>query len=67
VSKHKEFRVFHWDTFSGGTILLDSFSTWTEAYDFIKDRYKGRIGGGGADKVEIVNDLGVVIDSYPVR
>ena len=71
IKHSKEYGVYHWDTFERdpecSTILLDEFDKLDDARDYVAKEYKGRISGGGADKVEIVDSKGEVIDQYPVK
>jgi hypothetical protein len=37
-----------------------------EAQDFVNEKYKGRISGNGADRVDIVDLCGIVVNKYSV-
>jgi hypothetical protein len=60
----KAFGVYHWDTFDNETILIGECDTLQEAQQLIHDKYKGRLSAYGADKVDIVDQLGNVIEQY---
>ena len=62
----KDYRVYHWDTFDNETFLLSEFDTEQEAEAFIEQRYKGRLSSSGADRVDVVDKLGNVIQSHSV-
>jgi len=63
----KEFGVHHWDTFDNETIMLEEFDELSDAEEYVADKYKGRIGPQGADKVDIVNSKGKIVRQYSVR
>lgn len=60
----KEFGIYHWDTFDNETILIDEKDTLDEAKEFVQNKYGKRISKQGADKVEIVNLRGTVVEGY---
>tara|TARA_B100000941_G_C28183332_1_gene388184 strand:+ start:256 stop:450 length:195 start_codon:yes stop_codon:yes gene_type:complete len=62
----KNYRVYHWDTFDNETFLLSEFDTEQEAETFIEQRYKGRLSSSGADRVDVVDKFGNIIQSHPV-
>lgn len=62
----KEFGVYHWDTFDNETFLIGESDTLDEARNLVQEKYKGRIKSTGADRVDIVNKLGNIVDHYPV-
>ena len=62
----KEFGIYHWDTFDNETILIAEADTLPEAEAKVTERYGGRVGPSGADKVEIVDRQGNVQRSYSV-
>jgi len=72
----KAFGIYHWDTFDNETILIGEADTLVEAQKFVQElafghlgllRYKGRLGSNGADRVDIVDQLGEVVDHYSTR
>lgn len=63
---NKAFGVFHWDTFDNTTILIGEADTISEAQQFVQEQYKGRLDSKGADRVDIVNRLGEVVDRKSV-
>jgi hypothetical protein len=62
----KKFGVYHWDTFDNDTWLVEDFDTLTDAKDFIKIKYEGRLTDDGADKVDIVDEFGAVVAQFNV-
>ena len=62
----KAFKIYHWDTFDNETILIDQCDTKKEAEKKVFEKYAGRIGLAGADKVEIVDRQGNIVKSFPV-
>ena len=70
MDKHKKtYGVYHWDTFEEGEdaiMLIGEFDELLEARHFIQMKYKGRISMSGADRVDIVNKNGKVVDFYTV-
>jgi len=67
AKQKKEFGVYHWDTFDNETIMLEEFDELSAAEEYVADKYKGRIGPQGADKVDIVNSNGKIVAQYAVR
>lgn len=66
VTHKKEFGIYHWDTFDNETILVDEADTLEAAKKKVAAKYEGRIKKTGADKVEIVDLKGNIIESYSV-
>jgi len=66
ISRTKEFGVYHWDTFDDETLLIYQSDSLEDAKRFVFERYRGRIGGNGADQVDIVNSRGDVLKTYLV-
>jgi hypothetical protein len=67
MSKHKKkFGVYHWDTFDNTSLFLKDFDTEEEAEAFVHERYAGRIRSTGADRVDIVEGPGHVVQSFSV-
>lgn len=65
--KHKKnYGVYHWDTFDNETILIDEADTLPQARKIVKEKYKGRIGAHGADKVDIVDKNGNIVEQFCV-
>lgn len=62
----KAFGVFHWDTFDDETILIGEFDTLQEAQQFVHDEFKDRLSAHGADRVDIVDQSGEVIEPYSI-
>ena len=63
----KAYGIYHWDTFDDETILIAEADTRNEAWKYIQDNYKGRLSAQGADRVEIVDRLGNVVESYSTK
>jgi hypothetical protein len=66
IEHKKEFGIYHWDTFDNETFLVDEADTLQEAQDKVQEKYKGRIRSTGADRVDIVDKRGNVVDKYSV-
>jgi hypothetical protein len=66
IQHKKPFGVYHWDTFDNNTILIAERCTHDAAIKFIKSTYKKRINLNGADRVDIVDKAGNVVQSYKV-
>lgn len=65
--KHtKNFGVYHWDTFDGITLLVSEADTLEEAQSQVNKRYKSRISTTGADRVDIVDQQGNVVQNFSV-
>ena len=67
ISHTKNYGIYHWDTFDNETLLVGEADDLAEARQLIKDRYDGRIGPDGADRVEIVDLEGTVVERASVR
>lgn len=66
--KHtKEFGIYHWDTFDNTTFLVDEADTLPQAKQKVIDKYGGSISYEGADRVDIVNKNGRVIETYSIK
>jgi len=63
----KAFGVYHWDTFDNETILIGESDTLDEARQFVQEKYKGRLGSDGADRVDIVDQQGDIVDHFSTR
>lgn len=66
ITHTKEFGIYHWDIFDNETILIGEANTLVEAKAFVKGRYHNRISNRGADRVDIVNLQGNVVEKYHV-
>jgi hypothetical protein len=66
IQHKKAFGVYHWDTFDNETLLVDEADTLEEADAIINERYKGRIAGNGADKVDVVDRDGRIVKQVSV-
>lgn len=62
------FAICHWDTFEeeDGTFLVGEAQTLEEAVENVMRAYKGRLEGNGADRVDIVDLEGKVVQSFKV-
>ena len=67
ISHTKEFGVYHWDTFDNETLLVGEADTEEEAATLVNDKYGDRVSLHGADRVDIVDSKGNVIDHYSIR
>ncbi len=61
------FGVYHWDTFDNETFLVGEADTLADAQQIVKNKYHGRIGSDGADKVDIVDRDGNIVEQVSVR
>lgn len=66
ITHKKKYGVYHWDTFDNETLLIAEADTVEEAQEIINERYKGRISGNGADRVEIVDNQGNIVGKFSV-
>lgn len=66
ITHKKKFGVYHWDTFDNETLLIAEADTLEEAQEIVNTRYKGRISGNGADRVDIVDDRGNIVQQASV-
>lgn len=66
IQHKKEFGIYHWDTFDNETLLVDEADTVEQAVKKVEKRYRNRIRGDGADKVEIVDSKGNVKKSFNI-
>lgn len=67
ITHKKPYGIYHWDTFetTGEDILLvDEADTVEEAEAKVKRLYGNRISNHGADRVEIVDQQGEIVQSY---
>jgi len=63
----KDFGIYHWDTFDNETILIGETDTLIDAQQFVQEKYKDRLDSNGADRVDIVDQLGNIVDHYSTR
>jgi hypothetical protein len=61
-----KFVVCHWDTFDNETITVGSAETLEKAEELVRKKYGTRISAFGADRVDIVDEAGVVKKIYSV-
>jgi len=66
IEHTKEFGIYHWDTFDNQTLLVDEADSLPKAIQKVKKCYKDRIRENGADRVEIVNLNGDVVEKFKV-
>lgn len=62
----RAFTVYHWDTFDGETFKVGFADSLEGAQKIVTDKYKDRIRDTGADRVDIVDAHGNVVQSYSV-
>ena len=68
IQHTKEFGIYHWDTFDNETILIDEADSKEEAVEKVKKKYEGRIDEkGGADRVDIVDSSGNIVEKFYVK
>jgi len=66
IEHTKEFGIYHWDTFDNETLLVAEADTRDQAIEKVKERYKGRLRENGADRVDIVDREGNVVEKFSV-
>lgn len=66
IKHKKKFGVYHWDTFDNETDLIGEFDTRKEASEFVQKRYGTRISPNGADRVEVVNNKGNIVETHSI-
>jgi len=66
ITHKKQYGIYHWDTFDNETFQVGEADTMDEAEKLVKNRYGNRLGGCGADRVDIVNRDGEIIVQYKV-
>jgi len=62
----KKFGVYHWDTFDNQTSLAAEADTLDKARKKLKEQYGGSIRSNGADRVEIVDSKGNIVERYNI-
>lgn len=67
ITHVKEFGIYYWDTFDNETFLVEEADTLEEAKAFVEGRYRNRISERGADRVDIVDLQGDVVEKYQVE
>lgn len=66
IKHKKEFGIYHWDTFDNVTLLIDEADTEAEARAMVENKYGKRISCHGADRVNIVDSSGAIIEDYSI-
>jgi hypothetical protein len=66
ITHKKKYGIYHWDTFDNETILVGEVDTAVEAIEFVNDKYGDRIRRTGADRVDIVDLKGNVLQKFSV-
>jgi len=70
ITHKKKYGIYHWDTFEqdpeDATLLVAEANTLPEAEKKVQKKYGKRIGGHGADRVDIVDKAGNVVESFQV-
>ena len=66
IRHKKKFGIYHWDTFDNTTFLVDECDSIMGAKNRIKKRYGDRITSSGADRVDIVDRDGNVIEFFNI-
>ena len=61
------FTIYHWDTFDNETFEKGTAKTLAEAQEFVRNEYGSRIRADGADRVDIVDLAGNVVEKFKVR
>ena len=66
ITHTNEYGIYHWDTFDNETILVGEANTLVEAKQKVVNKYGPRLRRDGADRVDIVDLQGNVIEKYRV-
>jgi len=66
IQHKKEFGIYHWDTFDNETFLVGEAKTLKKAIEKVVKRYGKRIRNDGADRVDIVDSKGNVVERYNI-
>ena len=66
ITHKKAFGIYYWDTFDNETDLVAEADTFPEAEKKVQKKYGKRIGGHGADRVDIVDLKGNVVAKFAV-
>lgn len=66
MNHKKAYGIYHWDTFDNETSLISEKDSFSEAESFVAKRYSDRIRPDGADRVDIVDQRGNVVQAYRV-
>jgi len=66
IEHTKEFGVYHWDTVDNETFLVSEANTLDEALTYVHEIYEDQISSNGADKVDIVDSKGNVVETFKV-
>lgn len=64
--KRPAYTVYHWDTFDGETFKVGFADSLDAAKKIVTEKYQDRIRDTGADRVDIVDAHGNVVQSYSV-
>lgn len=67
ITHKKEYGIYYWDTFDNETFLVGEADTSVEAIEFVNDKYSDRIRRNGADRVEIVDLKGNILEGFSVN
>lgn len=63
----KNFGIYHWDTlkpFGNDTILMMEADTLQEAIEKAKEHYGEKFDNGGADRIDIVDSQGTIVEQF---
>lgn len=66
ISHEKEFGIYYWDTFDNETFLVAEADSLQEASDTALEKYGSQIRTTGADRVDIVDKAGNIVERYSV-
>jgi len=66
ITHTKPFGIYYWDTFDNETFLISEAGTLKKAIAKVHKRFKGRIKDDGADRVDIVDLQGTVVEKFKV-
>lgn len=67
ITHKKKFGIYHWDTFDNKTFLVEETDTLDDAKQYISTVYEEKLHLNGADRVEIMDLKGNVIERFNVN
>lgn len=67
IQHTKKYGIYHWDTFDNATSLIGQKDTIKEVRDFVEKEYGDRLSPHGADRVDVVDLNGNVVEIFRVR
>jgi len=62
----KKFGVYHWDTFDNETFLKHQSDSKDKAVKWVEKHYGDRLRSNGADRVDLVDSKGNIVENWNV-